>query len=114
MKANADQYTIEKKIKDVIFHKVFHRFDDIKKIYNSIFGFGFPDFKNLNEKIHKRHNIVHRFALSNLDRMTVCNASYDDVESLIMTIVRFVEDMTDECGLSLEEREIILERKAEV
>lgn len=96
----ADRYDIENKIKNVIFKKVFHKFNDIKCIFNSVFGFGFPDYTLLNQKIHRRHNIVHRFSLSNYDRMTVCNASYDEVLDLIRVITIFVEEMKGLCNLN--------------
>ena len=99
IKDDADQYKIEKAIKTAVFSKTFHRFDQISDIYLAVFDFGFPDYQNLNKQIHRRHNIVHRYALSNQDRMTVCDASYDDVAELIRTIVCFVDHLKYECGM---------------
>lgn len=96
-----DQYVVEEKIKNVVYRKVFHNFEDVEKMFRGIFDFGFPDWKELNERIYRRHNIVHRYALSNKDRMTVCDANSDDVRDLIQTIVVFVEDMKRVCGLRL-------------
>ena len=90
---NPDQYVVEEKIKNVVYRKVFHNFEDVEKLFRGIFDFGFPDWKELNKRIYRRHNIVHRYALSNRDRMTVCDATYDDVRDLIETIEEFVEDM---------------------
>lgn len=103
-----DQFVVEGKIKNVVYRKVFHAFREIEQLFSAIFDFSFPDYQELQNKIHKRHNIVHRYALSNQDRMTVCDASYDDVRSLIRTIELFVENMKDLCGLSINEREALL------
>ncbi len=100
---NTDQFDIEKRTKDIIYHKVFHRFSEIKKLYKSILGFPFPDSTELEVFLHKRHNIVHRFALSSIDRMRVCNASYVDVMALIETICKFVDGLKGVCGLTDEE-----------
>lgn len=98
-----DQYVVEEKIKNVVYHKVFHKFSDIEKLFRGIFDFGFPDWTELEKRIYRRHNIVHRYALSNLDRMTVCDATHDDVQDLIQTIEAFVEEMKGLCGLSKSE-----------
>ena len=108
IKDEADQYKIEKGIKDTVYKKVFHRFGEVEKIFKAIFDFDFPNYDELKKYIHKRHNIVHRYALSNQDRMTVCNASYEDVANLIKTIEGFVDEMINLCGLSLSEKEYLL------
>lgn len=104
---SVDQSEVEKTIKDKVYNTVFHRFDDIKTLFTRTFDFGFPDYQELKKRIYRRHNIVHRFSLSNWDRMTVCEASHDDVASLIETIILFVEEMKDVCGLSPGERECL-------
>ena len=96
---NPDQYVVEEKIKNVVYRKVFHNFEDVEKLFRDIFDFGFPDWKELNKRIYRRHNIVHRYSLSNKDRMTVCDATSDDVRDLIKTIGVFVEDMKGVCGV---------------
>ncbi len=96
---NPDQYVVEEKIKNVVYRKVFHNFKDVEKLFRGIFDFGFPDWKELDKRIYRRHNIVHRYALSNKDRMTVRDATCDDVRDLIETIVVFVEDMKRLCGM---------------
>lgn len=88
-----DQVLVEKKIKNIVFNKVFHRFDDINCIFFSVFGFNLPSYDDLKEKLHRRDNIVHRYALSKIDRMSVCDASPDDVIDLIKEVVRFVNDI---------------------
>lgn len=104
VKERADQFVVEEKLRNAVYSKVFHRFDEVDEIFRSVFGFGFPDWTELDEKIEERHNIIHRFALSKQDRMVVCDASHEDVEKLIQIICRFVEKMKTLCGLS--EREI--------
>ncbi len=104
---SADQFEVEKAIKDKVYNTVFHRFDEIKMLFIKTFDLGFPDYYELRKRIYRRHNIVHRFSLSNWDRMTVCDASHDDVASLVEVIILFVDEMKDACGLSLEERECL-------
>lgn len=101
IKADSDQYKIEKSIKDTVFKVVYHRFDDIKKLFMRIFGFDFPDYRDLALLIYRRHNIVHRYSLSNRDRMSVCYASREDVLRLVETVICFVEEMRQVCGLDL-------------
>ncbi len=101
---SADPLEVESQVKDAVYHKVFHRFGEIGEIFQSVFRMDFPNYSELQKLIYRRHNIVHRFALSNLDRMTVCDAMYEDVDHLIRTIVTFVEEMKDLCGLTENER----------
>lgn len=95
----ADQFEVEKAIRNEVYHLVFHRFDDIMTLFSKVFDFGFPVYQELKKQIYRRHNIVHRFAISNQDRMTVCDASREDVVKLIDTIVCFVEDLKNLCGV---------------
>ena len=90
---SVDQFEIENKIRAKITKIVFHQFDKVSKIYKSILGFKLPNTKELGDMIHRRNNIVHRYALSNIDRMEVCDASYDDIINLIDIVVQFVEQM---------------------
>lgn len=99
-----DQFVVEEKLRSAVYGKVFHRFGEIEEIFLSVFGFGFPDWKELEDKIGTRHDIIHRFALSKEDRMIVRDASHEDVKELILTIRRFVEEMKNLCRLSVSER----------
>lgn len=80
---------IENRIKKTITRLVFHRFDKIRDLYWEVLIISFPDTENLNRLIYKRHNIVHRYALSNIDRMTVCDACEEDIICLIQEIKAF-------------------------
>jgi hypothetical protein len=88
-----DQFEIENRIREEIMRIVFHQFDKVRKIYESILGIEFPDTKELDNMIHRRNNIVHRYAITNIDRMRVCDASCDDITHLIDVVVKFVEQM---------------------
>ena len=90
---SVDQFEIENKIRETITKIVFHQFDKVRKVYKSILGLELPNSKELENKIHRRNNIVHRYALTNIDRMQVCDASYDDIMSLIDIAVQFVEQL---------------------
>ena len=108
IKDDSDQYKVEKAIKDTVNRRVYHRFRDVEKLFIAIFDFGFPNYDELKKQIYRRHNIVHRYALSNRDRMTVCAASHEDVAKLIESIVGFVDDMMNLCGLCLSEKEYLM------
>ena len=98
VKLRPDQFLVEEKIKNVVYSKVFHRFEEIQDIFDSVFGFGFPDWTELDKRIERRHNFIHRFALSKENRMVVDYATREDVEDLIQTIEMFVEDMKVLCA----------------
>lgn len=85
---NSDE--LENKIRNYFTSNfVFHKFDKIKELFE-ILGLVYPeDDKGLRNLLHKRNNIVHRFAVSNTDRMTVTNASIEDVNTLISEIENF-------------------------
>lgn len=107
VKERPDQFVVEEKLRNAVYSKVFHRFEEIEDIFCSVFGFGFPNRQELDEKIESRHNIIHRFALSKQDRMIVRDASHESVKGLILTICQFVEEMKILCGLSESEREAL-------
>ena len=69
--------------------------------FSPAFAYFYEYIEEVRKGAECRHNIVHRYALSNKDRMTVCDATSDDVRDLIQTIVVFVEDMKGVCGLRL-------------
>lgn len=92
---SVDQFEIENEIRETITKIVFHQFDRVSKIYKSILGFKLPNTKGLENMIHRRNNIVHRYAITNIDRMRVCDASHDDITNLIDIVVQFVEQMKD-------------------
>lgn len=93
IKLRPDQFLVEEKIKNAIYNKVFHRFDEIQDIYTAVFNFGFPDWQELSKRIERRHNIIHRFAFSKENRMIVDYATKEDAEELIQTIEKFVGDL---------------------
>lgn len=97
IKLRPNQFLVEQKIKNVIYNRVFHRFDEIQDIFTFVFDFGFPDWNELGKRIDKRHNVIHRFALSKENRMVVDNATKADILDLIHTIEKFVEDMKGLC-----------------
>ena len=93
-----DPLQVENAVRNETEKKIFHRFDHVKKMYKDILGKDLPDTESLKEKIHKRHNIVHRCSLSNIDRMTVCDATEEDVHSLIETVAEFASDLRETLG----------------
>lgn len=85
----ASAIEMENTIREAISKKVFHQFDSIGHSYRDILGIDFPNAERLKRFIHKRHNVVHRYAISNIDRMSVCDASKADVRQLIEEIRTF-------------------------
>ena len=86
---NASAIEMENTIRESISKKVFHQFDSIGHLYSDILGISFPNIVRLKRLIHKRHNVVHRYAISNIDRMSVCDANKADVRQLIEEIRTF-------------------------
>ncbi len=85
----ASAIEMENTIRNAISKKVFHQFDSIGHLYSEILGIDFPNTERLKRLIHKRHNVVHRYAISNIDRMSVCDASKADVRQQIEEIRTF-------------------------
>lgn len=80
---------MENTIRKAISKRVFHQFDSIGHLYSELLGIDFPNTERLKRLIHKRHNVVHRYAISNIDRMSVGDASKADVRQLIEEIRLF-------------------------
>lgn len=93
----SNQFIIENKIKNCVYHIVFHRFINVNKLFNSILGFNIPNSEKLEKQVYRRNNIVHRNALTNVDRMRVCNATCQDVQRLIDDAKQFVAEMRKIC-----------------
>lgn len=72
---------------------VYHRFSEVGKMYKEILGIKFPKFNGVRSYIHKRHNIVHRHSLSNLDRMSITVVSREDVEGFMNEVENFVNEL---------------------
>lgn len=89
-----DEDELETKIRNYFTSNfVFHKFDKIKELFESL-DLTYPNNdKELRTFLYKRNNIVHRFAFSNIDRMKVTNASLEDVLSLLREIDRFTSEI---------------------
>lgn len=85
---------IEKNMHKFFFDEVvYHAFDKVEIMFKNILNIEIPDTKDLRLWLHKRNNIVHRYSLSNIDRMSVCVVSKDDVERLLDVSNSFVEQL---------------------
>lgn len=71
---------------------VFHRFEQVKKLF-AIMDINMPRTKELECLLHKRNNIVHRNAYSNIDGMRCTNATKEDVLKLIEVCNKFVNEL---------------------
>lgn len=74
---------------------VFHDFDKVRKLFKQILDIDLPDTASLEKMLHRRHNIVHRFAYSNIDRISQCIPQREDVRKLIEECDSFVSQLSD-------------------
>lgn len=87
---------LETRIHEFFFKEVvYHRFDKVRKMYKQIVGVNLPNSKELKTYLYKRNNIVHRFSLSNIDRMCVTIINKEDILDLIKTTDEFVNQLVD-------------------
>lgn len=87
---------IEKKVHNFFFNGVvYHRFDKVKQIYESVLDIQFPDTDGMIDFLHKRNNIVHRFSFSNIDRMEIVTITTETIEDLIKETNLFVNRLID-------------------
>lgn len=75
---------------------VYHRFDKVKPIFQRILRINFPNTKKIQSYLHKRNNIAHRFAFSNIDRMQMTVIDMDILKEFILCCNEFVKEIMDE------------------
>ena len=75
---------------------VYHKFDKIKPIFKHILNISLPDTKCFIPYLHKRNNIAHRFAFSNIDRMQMTEINLNTLKEFIRCCNEFVENIMDE------------------
>lgn len=91
---------IENKMHKYFFDEVvYHKFDRVKELFKSIADVDFPDSKGLKKYLHKRNNIVHRYSLSNIDRMSVTVITREDILSLIAISDALVNKLIDNINI---------------
>lgn len=78
---------------------VFHRFGQVKRLFE-IMGIDMPETESLERLLHRRNNIVHRNAYSNIDGMRSTNATKKDVLKLIDACNEFVNALEEETDIS--------------
>ena len=54
-----------------------------------------PDTEDLKPFLYKRNNIVHRYSFSNIDRMSVCIITKNDIQDLINATNMFVDKLIE-------------------
>lgn len=82
---------IERKVHDFFFKGVvYHRFKKVERMFVEIINIKSPDYMNLERLLRKRHNIVHRFYFSSIDRMELVNITLEDITNLIEEANTFV------------------------
>lgn len=92
--SNSNPSDLERNVHNFFFKGVvYHQFDKVKKIFKKILAIEFPEHKELSKFLHKRNNIVHRFSLSNKDRMRMTNSTSEDVTRLTDISNSFVDNL---------------------
>ena len=87
---------IEAKMHKFFFDEVvYHRFDEVKKMCKEILQIKMPDTEDLKPFLYKRNNIVHRYSFSNIDRMSVCIITKNDIQDLINATNMFVDKLIE-------------------
>lgn len=86
---------IETAVLSKIEETVFHNFNIVRKFFKRIIGFDLPDTTSLERLLHRRHNIVHRFSYSNIDRIRQCVPQREDVQKLIKECDLFVSQLSE-------------------
>lgn len=87
---------IEKRMHKFFFDEVvYHKFNVVDKLYQEIIGVKLPGYDSLEKYLHKRNNIVHRYSLSNKDRMLVTNIAKEDIEGLIEASNKFTDQLVE-------------------
>lgn len=75
---------------------VYHRFRKVRAIFKRILRIQIPKTKFFESYLHKRNNISHRFAFSNIDRMEMTMIDLDILKEFIIYCNEFVEKLMTE------------------
>lgn len=78
--------------KDVVYHK----FDETQSLFKRILQIKIPDSKKFEDYLHKRNNIAHRFAFSNIDRMRMTVIDSNTLHKFISLCNEFVDKIMKE------------------
>lgn len=78
--------------KDIVYHK----FNMVDSMFKQILKFSIPNTKNIEEYLHKRNNITHRYAFSNIDRMRMTIIDSYVLKKFITYCNVFVENIMND------------------
>lgn len=93
IKRGSSSLEIETVVLSEIEKTVFHKFNKVREIYKQILEIDLPDSSKLESLLHRRHNIVHRFSYSNIDRIRQYVPCREDVHDLIEECDSFVSEL---------------------
>lgn len=74
---------------------VYHKFKEVNKLFKKIIGITLPQYDSLNKFLHKRNNIVHRYSLSNVDRMQETVIQKKDIDEFIEASNQFTDHIVE-------------------
>ena len=77
-------------------HIVYHRFKKVKALFSKILKINLPQTDFIKYYLPKRHNITHRFAFSNIDRMRMTVINKETLNELILCCNEFVKKLMNE------------------
>lgn len=86
-------------IRNYFFNYVYHRFDKVQAMFNSILGDCFPDFHDLNKHLRRRNNLVHRSSMDGLSRMQNTRATREAVSEIIEVTSQFSANLIQNLSL---------------
>ena len=75
---------------------VYHKFDQTQSLFKKVLHIKLPDLKHLQDYLHKRNNITHRFAFSNIDRMKMTVIDSNTLHKFISHCNEFVDKIMRE------------------
>ena len=92
---------IEKRMHKFFFDEVvYHKFKLVDKLFKEIIGIELPEYDSVSRFLHLRNNIVHRYSLSNIDRMQVTVILKKDIEELIEACNKFADQIVEKIKYS--------------
>jgi len=82
----------EKRIMEIVNSKVFHRFDKISILFESILNRALPiSNEEFKVELGKRNDLVHRFVFTKEDHMNIVSVTREEVEELINKFNKIVD-----------------------
>ena len=86
----SNQERIQTRIIEKLNEQVYHRFNDVRDLYESILDKILPDTGQLSKMRELRHNLVHRYVFTRKNHMNIISVTKRDLCKLITECDKFV------------------------